>query len=70
MSCFYYVSNPNVCIISQTHSTPVLLGFKDRAELATADMKCVSTVLEGFVIVQKSENNDVAVDESKMDEAA
>lgn len=40
----------------QTHTTPVLLGYRDRAELA-GDRKCVSSVVEGFVITEKVEAN-------------
>jgi 26S proteasome regulatory subunit N1 len=36
----------------QTHTTPVLLGTKDRAELAGKEFTCVSSVVEGFVIVE------------------
>lgn len=39
----------------QTHTTPVLLGFKDRAELAGADFVAASSVMEGVVIVEKVE---------------
>jgi 26S proteasome regulatory subunit N1 len=39
----------------QTHTTPVLLGHKDRAELAGVEYVSVSSsVMEGFVIVQKT----------------
>jgi 26S proteasome regulatory subunit N1 len=38
----------------QTHSTPVLLGPKDRAILANRDYIAHSSVLEGVVIVEKS----------------
>jgi len=38
----------------QTHNTPVLLGFGDRAELATDDYIPVGSVLEGFVILKKN----------------
>lgn len=37
----------------QTHTTPVLLGFKDRAELAGSEYTSVGSVLEGAVIVEK-----------------
>jgi len=36
----------------QTHTTPVLLGFSDRAELATEDYISVTPLLEGFVILR------------------
>jgi 26S proteasome regulatory subunit N1 len=37
----------------QTHTTPVLLGFKDRAELAGREYKAASSVMEGVVLVEK-----------------
>ena len=37
----------------QTHTTPVLLNYKDRAELAGKEYKCLSSILEGFVILEK-----------------
>jgi len=40
----------------QTHTTPVLLGFGDRAELATEDYIPVTSVLEGFVILKPNPN--------------
>lgn len=36
----------------QTHKTPVLLGVKDRAELATNEYIAVSGILEGVVILR------------------
>eukprot|EP00586_Coscinodiscus_wailesii_P022046 CAMPEP_0172498022 /NCGR_PEP_ID=MMETSP1066-20121228/108304_1 /TAXON_ID=671091 /ORGANISM="Coscinodiscus wailesii, Strain CCMP2513" /LENGTH=926 /DNA_ID=CAMNT_0013271121 /DNA_START=128 /DNA_END=2908 /DNA_ORIENTATION=+ len=36
----------------QTHTTPVLLGTKERAELGTEEVLSVSSVLEGIVIVK------------------
>jgi 26S proteasome regulatory subunit N1 len=38
----------------QTHSTPVLLGVKDRAELANRDFVALTSILEGVVIVEKA----------------
>ena len=38
----------------QTHTTPVLLGYKDRAELAGSEYTAVSPLLEGVVIVEKT----------------
>lgn len=38
----------------QTHTTPVLLGIKDRAELATSDHISLASVLEGVAIVDKN----------------
>lgn len=37
----------------QTHETPVLLGSKDRAELADDGYEALSSVLEGIVILRK-----------------
>jgi 26S proteasome regulatory subunit N1 len=38
----------------QTHTTPVLLNVKDRAELATEEYLPLSNVLEGVVILRKN----------------
>ncbi|KAI9338537.1 armadillo-type protein [Obelidium mucronatum] len=38
----------------QTHSTPVLLAYSERAELATEEYIAVGTTLEGFVILKKN----------------
>ncbi|KAJ3122184.1 proteasome regulatory particle base subunit [Nowakowskiella sp. JEL0407] len=38
----------------QTHSTPVLMAFTERAELATEEYLPLSGVLEGFVILKKN----------------
>lgn len=38
----------------QTHTTPVLLGHGDRAELASDEYLPVTSVLEGFVILKKN----------------
>merc|ERR1711972_1192392 len=40
----------------QTRTTPVLLNYMDRAELATEEYLPVSTVLEDFVILKKNPN--------------
>lgn len=47
----------------QTHSTPVLLATKERAELGTEEFLAVSSVLEGVVIVKK--NPDYEAEEKK-----
>jgi 26S proteasome regulatory subunit N1 len=39
----------------QTHTTPVLLGHRDRAELAGQDWAALTSVLEHVVIVEKVE---------------
>lgn len=40
----------------QTRTTPVLLNYQDRAELATEEYLPVSTVMEDFVILRKNPN--------------
>jgi len=40
----------------QTRTTPVLLNFSDRAELATEEYLPVATVMEDFVILKKNPN--------------
>merc|ERR1712038_1563769 len=47
----------------QTHSTPVLLGTKERAELGTEEVLSVSTVLEGIVVLK--DNPDYEPEEEK-----
>jgi len=42
----------------QTHTTPVLLGFHERAELADDEYLPLSPVLEGFVILKKNPDYD------------
>merc|ERR1712039_664251 len=40
----------------QTRTTPVLLNYLDRAELATEEYLSVASVLEDFVILRKNPN--------------
>merc|ERR1712110_1377789 len=40
----------------QTRTTPVLLNYMDRAELATEEYLSVASVLEDFVILRKNPN--------------
>merc|ERR1712178_39692 len=40
----------------QTRTTPVLLQYTDRAELATDEYIAVASVLEDFVILKKNPN--------------
>merc|ERR1712066_806560 len=40
----------------QTRTTPVLLNYSDRAELATEEYLPVATVLEDFIILRKNPN--------------
>jgi 26S proteasome regulatory subunit N1 len=44
----------------QTHTTPVLLGVNDRAELASDEMLSKSNILEGVVIVEPNPNHEVS----------
>ena len=47
----------------QTHTTPVLLGTRDRAELAGKEYVSVSSsVMEGMVIVEKAPEDEAAAD--------
>ncbi|KAF9976410.1 proteasome regulatory particle base subunit [Actinomortierella ambigua] len=47
----------------QTHSTPVLLAYSERAELSTEEYLAQTPVLEGFVLLKK---NPDYVEESKV----
>jgi 26S proteasome regulatory subunit N1 len=47
----------------QTHTTPVLLGVTDRAELGTEEVLSVSSIVEGVVIV--TDNPDYQAEEEK-----
>jgi len=38
----------------QTHTTPVLMAYTERAELATEEYVAASSVLEGFVVLSKN----------------
>lgn len=38
----------------QTHTTPVLLAYGERAELATEEYLPLSPIMEGFVILRKN----------------
>jgi len=38
----------------QTHSTPVLIGYGERAELATEEYLSLASVLEGLVILKRN----------------
>jgi len=46
----------------QTHTSPVILGYNDRAELATDEYIPLSPVLEGFVILRKNPDAGKALD--------
>jgi hypothetical protein len=64
-ACYVSLSNPSqVDVVGQigrpktitgfqTHTTPVLLSTKDRAELVSDEYESLSNVLEGFVILRK-----------------
>jgi 26S proteasome regulatory subunit N1 len=46
----------------ETHVSPVLIGYKDRAELAGKEYIPVTSIIEGVVIVEKApEENDAAM---------
>lgn len=47
------IGRPKTITGFQTHTTPVLIGTKDRAELASDEYEALSSVLEGFVILRK-----------------
>ncbi|GFY54772.1 26S proteasome non-ATPase regulatory subunit 2 [Trichonephila inaurata madagascariensis] len=44
----------------QTHTTPVLLAYGERAELATEEYLPLTPILEGFVILRKNPNYTAA----------
>jgi len=46
--------NPKTITGFQTHTTPVLLAYGERAELATEEYVTLTPVMEGFVILQKN----------------
>lgn len=46
--------NPRTITGFQTHTTPVLIASKNRAELATDEYIPLTNVLEGFVVVKKN----------------
>jgi 26S proteasome regulatory subunit N1 len=48
------VGRPKTITGFQTHTTPVLLGYNERAELATEEYLSLVKVLEGFVILKKN----------------
>jgi len=43
----------------QTHTTPVLLGHGERAELATEEYSALTPIMEGFVILRKNPDEDM-----------
>lgn len=44
----------------QTHTTPVLLGHKDRAEIAGNEYSSLASVMEGVVIVENTPETQIA----------
>lgn len=42
----------------QTHTTPVLLNYRDRSELANREFVSVTSILEGVVILEKAPEED------------
>ncbi|KAM3573375.1 hypothetical protein VYU27_004675 [Nannochloropsis oceanica] len=49
----------------QTHTTPVLLGVKDRAELASSEYLAYTSVLEGVVILRKNPDAESVAEADK-----
>ena len=49
----------------QTHTSPVLMGVNDRAELASEEFIAATNVLEGFAILKKNPDYDQAEAERK-----
>eukprot|EP00529_Nitzschia_sp_RCC80_P004013 CAMPEP_0113481360 /NCGR_PEP_ID=MMETSP0014_2-20120614/22368_1 /TAXON_ID=2857 /ORGANISM="Nitzschia sp." /LENGTH=943 /DNA_ID=CAMNT_0000374853 /DNA_START=95 /DNA_END=2926 /DNA_ORIENTATION=+ /assembly_acc=CAM_ASM_000159 len=49
----------------QTHTTPVLLGVTDRAELGTEEVLSVSSILEGVVIVKDNPDYEPPEEDTK-----
>lgn len=49
----------------QTHTTPVLLGSKERAELGTEEVLSVASVLEGIVILKENPDYEPEGEEEK-----
>merc|ERR1712161_152290 len=43
----------------QTHTTPVLLGAQERAELGTEEVLSVSSVLEGIVLLKNNPDYEI-----------
>ena len=54
--------NPKTITGFQTHTTPVLLGVDDRAELASDELCSKSHILEGVVIVEPEQSTQGAVE--------
>jgi len=48
----------------QTHTTPVLIATKERAELATDEYIPVTSILEGFVLLRKNPDSTAAQNSS------
>jgi 26S proteasome regulatory subunit N1 len=49
----------------QTHTTPVLIGHGERAELATEEFIPLSDIMEGLIIVKKNPDYKVGKDDDK-----
>jgi len=50
--------NPKRITGFQTHDTPILLQYKDRAELANDQFLSVASVLEGFAILRPNPDSE------------
>lgn len=49
----------------QTHTTPVLLAYAERAELATDEYLSLTPLMEGFVILKKNPEYEAPEEEKK-----
>ena len=54
--------NPKTITGFQTHTTPVLLGVDDHAELASDELCSKSHILEGVVIVEPEQSTQGALE--------
>jgi len=59
--------NPKNITGFQTHTTPVLIGYGERAELASDEYIAETSVLEGFVLLRKNPNKET--DDVEMEDA-
>ena len=48
---------PKAITAFQTHQTPVLIQYSERAELAEDELEPMTSTLEGFVLVKKKEED-------------
>ena len=65
VDCVGQAGKPKTISGFQTHTTPVLLGVGDRAELASDKYLSISPILEGFVILAPNPDYEEETEESK-----